>query len=212
MKITAIVMAVSAWAVALGCSPLAPRPDYSKFFILSPISVGTGASAQVSTAATSQLALGVGPIYFPDYLRRLLVVTVTSPNEIDLSSDKYWAEPMDKNFARVLTEDLTQLLNTRKVENYPWSRNVHIDYQVVVDVQRFDTNSSGQSELVARWIIKDGATGKDLYASETRATVQAGSREASAAPSALSQDLATLSRDIALRIADLSQHRPVAGS
>jgi uncharacterized lipoprotein YmbA len=206
MRIVATIIAFIAGIGLLGCSPLAPQPDHSKFFLLNPISEGT-ASSSAAAANTSQLVLGVGPISFPGYLSRLEVVTLASPNQIDLSSEKRWGEPLDRNFTRVLTENLTRLLDTQKVEKYPWPRNNHVDYQVVVDVQRFEANSQGQSQLTARWIIKDGANGKDLYASETRATsaVAAGETGPSAA---LSQDLATLSREIASRISELSQQRP----
>jgi hypothetical protein len=163
--------------------------------------------ARPHTRAT-HLALGVGPIDFPAYLHRLEVVTATSPNQLDLSAEKRWGEPLDKDFSRVLTENLTQLLNTQQVEMYPWSRKVRVDYQIVVEVQRFETNSNGQSQLAARWIIKDGATGKNLYASETRASASVGTGEA-AASVALSENLATLSRDIASRVAELNQHRSV---
>ncbi|MGO9452508.1 MAG: membrane integrity-associated transporter subunit PqiC [Candidatus Binataceae bacterium] len=207
MKIITAILALGASLVIFGCSPLAPQPDYSKFFMLSPISGGSIASPnQTSYTGGSQLTLGVGPIEFPDYLRRPEVVTVTSPNQLHLSVEKRWAEPLDKNFSRVLTENLTQLLNTEQVEKYPWSRDVHVDYQIVVDVQRFDTNIDGQSQLRARWIIKEGGTGKDLYASETRASVPVGAGEAGGS-AALSEDLAALSRDIASQIAELDQKR-----
>jgi uncharacterized lipoprotein YmbA len=193
--------------VVIGCSPLAPQPDRSKFFILSPLAGGTQATTgQTSYTGSSQLTLGIGPIDFPDYLRRLEVVTVTSPNQLHVAAENRWGEPLDKNFSRVLTENLTQLLNTQQIEKYPWSRNAHVDYQIVVDVQRFDTKSDGQSELIARWIIKDGATGKDLYASETRASAPVGAGEA-AASMALSEDLAILSRDIAAQVERLRQER-----
>jgi len=210
MTIITRVLALGAAIIVVGCSPLAPQPDYSKFFMLSPIAGGSiASSSQTSYSGSSQLTLGIGPIDFPDYLRRLEVVTVTSPNQLHLSVEKRWGEPLDKNFSRVLTENLTQLLNTQQIEKYPWSRNVRVDYQIVVDVQRFDTNSEGQSQLTARWIIKDGATGKDLYASETRASAPVGTGEA-AGSAALSEDLATLSRDIASQIDRLRQERTPA--
>jgi uncharacterized lipoprotein YmbA len=80
---------VLACVLSAGCSPLAPQPDRSKFFILSPL---TDAPVGVSTTAGSTnnppLTLGIGPIDFPDYLRRLEVVTQTSTNELDLSDEK----------------------------------------------------------------------------------------------------------------------------
>src|SRR5215469_885734 len=115
-----IIVAAGICALFLGCSPLAPQPDRSKFFILSPVAAGV-MPASTGGASTSQLTLGVGPISFPDYLRRPEIVTLNSPNQIDLSSEKRWGEPLDKDFSRVLTENLTRLLNTQKVEKYPWN-------------------------------------------------------------------------------------------
>src|ERR1700719_1481390 len=94
-------LAFSACMVSAACSPLAPQADHSKFFILSPIPDGT-APAATSMSATQSLTIGIGPIDFPDYLRRLQVVTRTSENELDLSAEKRWGEPLDRNFARVL--------------------------------------------------------------------------------------------------------------
>ncbi len=200
-----------ACALTAGCLPLAPQPDRSKLFILSPL---TESSVPVSTSAGSTanppVTVGIGPIDFPDYLRRPEVVTQTSTNELDLSDEKRWGEPLDKNFARVLSENISKLLNTQQIEKYPWPVRTHIDYQIEVDVQRFETTSDGQSQLIARWIIKDGA-GKDLYASETSAStpVSAGEPGASAA---LSSDLATLSREVAARITELHQTQPASSS
>src|SRR5271156_3207024 len=93
-------------AMAAGCSVLSPQADRSKFFILSPVSDSAGITARPSsTSPDSQLTVGVGPISFPDYLRRLAMVTRVSPNRIDLSDERRWAEPLDKNFTRVLSEN-----------------------------------------------------------------------------------------------------------
>src|SRR5271168_2832330 len=202
VKATLIALAC---ALVAGCSPLAPQPDRSKFFILSPL---TEASVPVSTSAGATtnfpLTVGIGPIDFPDYLRRLEVVTQTSTNELDLSDEKRWGEPLDKNFARVLSENISKLLNTQQIEKYPWPVRTHIDYQIEVDVQRFETTSDRKSQLVARWIIRDGKSGKDLYATETSAVTAVGAGDAAPA-TALSHDLATLSQDIASQVASLSQ-------
>jgi len=130
---------------------------------------------------------------------------LASANQINLSAEKRWAEPLDKNFERVVTENLTELLNDQKIEKYPWARNAHVDYQVVIDVQRFEALSNGSSQLTARWMIRDGRSGQDVYAAETRSSTPVGSGETGASQ-ALSQDLAVLSRDIA---AKLSQLHPI---
>ncbi|HVA68364.1 MAG TPA: PqiC family protein [Candidatus Binataceae bacterium] len=200
--ISAIIVAALA-----GCSPLAPRPDRSQFFILTPLAGRPDPSLTTGSANTnSQLAIGVGPIDFPGYLRTRQMVTLAAPNQLDLSPEKRWAEPLDKNFARVLTENLARLLNTQRIEKYPWPRNAAIDFQIAVDVQNFETTTDGQSQLSAQWIIKDGPTGKDLYASQTLASTPVAAGDAGES-AALSADLATLSTDIASRITALNQHR-----
>lgn len=166
-----------------------------------PAPVSTPAAATSNTSLT----IGIGPIDFPDYLRRLEVVTRASPNQLDLSAEKRWGEPLDKNFARVFSENISRLLNTQRIEKYPWPVRTHIDYQIEVNVQRFETTSDGQSQLTARWVIKDG-TGVDLYASETSASTQVGPGETGAS-AALSSDLATLSREVADRVTELRRHQ-----
>jgi uncharacterized lipoprotein YmbA len=193
--ITFSLVCLTAW----GCSPLAPRPDLSKFYLLGPV-------AGTATPINGRLVIGVGPIGFPDYLRRPDVVTRTGPTEIAISTNEIWGEPLDSNFARVLRENLAQRLDTQRIEEYPWARNARIDYEVEVNVQRFEKTSDGQSQMVARWIIKDGQSGKDLYSSETRTTTPVAAGDA-AASSALSSNLATLSQDIATQVASLSRQR-----
>jgi uncharacterized lipoprotein YmbA len=199
-KFIALAMCIA----AAGCSPLAPRPNYSKFFILTPLADGASPGPTAASTAPRQLAIGIGPIDFPDYLRRSQVVTRSAPNQIELSAVDRWGEPLDKNFQRVLSENLAQLLNTYRIEQYPWDRKTQVDYQIAINVQNCETSTDGQSQLNARWIIKDGRNGKDLYASQTTANtpVGAGNNGASAA---LSNDLATLSREIASRVTELSQ-------
>jgi uncharacterized lipoprotein YmbA len=196
------VTVFAACLAVLGCSPLAPRQDYTKFFVL------TADQANPPPATRdSKLAIGIGPIDFPDYLKRLEVVTRATSNRLEVSPVERWGESPDKNFERVLSQNLAQLLQTERIEKYPWSRHTAVDYQIVIYVERFETTAAGQAQLNARWIIKDPATDKDLYASETIATAPVTAGDGSAAI-ALSADLGTLSRNIASRIRTLSeQHR-----
>ena len=207
MNLKTKLIAFGACAMAAGCSVLSPQPDRSKFFILTPVSDSAGMAAKpASTSPDSQLTIGVGPVGFPDYLRRLAVVTRVAPNRIDLSDEQRWAEPLDKNFTRVLSENLATLLDTQRIEKYPWALRTKVDYQIEIDVQRFETTSDGQAQLIASWIIRDGQSSKILYASQTTAGAPAGADEVSAS-SALSSDLATLSKEIASRVTHLNQHR-----
>src|SRR6266404_4687195 len=207
MNLKMKLITFGACAIVAGCSVLSPQPDRSEFFILSPVSDSARIGAKpASTSADSQLTIGVGPVDFPDYLRRLPVVTRVAPNRIDLSDEQRWAEALDKNFVRVLSENLAVLLDTQRIEKYPWSLRTKVDYQVEIDVQRFETTSDGQTQLIASWIIRNGHGGKILYASQTTAGGPAGPDGVSAS-AVLSGDLATLSKEIASRITELNQRR-----
>jgi uncharacterized lipoprotein YmbA len=207
MNLKTKLIAFGACAIVAGCSVLSPQPDRSEFFILTPVSDSAGMAARpASTSPDSQLTIGVGPVDFPDYLRRLPVVTRVAPNRIDLSEERRWAEPLDKNFVRVLSENLAALLDTQRIEKYPWSLRTKVDYQVEINVQRFETTSDGQTQLLASWIIREGQRSKILYASQTTAGSPAGPDGVSES-AALSSDLATLSKEIASRITELNQRR-----
>src|SRR5262249_44687675 len=138
------------------------------------------AALPTAGSTTSQLTLRVGPVSFPDYLRRLPVVTRVDPNRIEISDEKRWAESLDKNFNRMLSENLATILGTQRIEKYPWPLATKIDYQVEVDVQRFETTSDGQTLLVASWMIRDGRSEKILFASKTVSSAPAGADETSA--------------------------------
>lgn len=207
MDLKAGLAALCICLAAAGCSPLAPQPDRSTFFLLTPLPAGSAAvTPSTVSSGNASLVIGVGPIDFPSYLRRPEVITRTAPNQIVLSQEKQWAEPLDRNFTRVLAENLARLLDTRQIEQYPWPLRTRIDYQVIVRVERFETTSDGQPQMAARWTIRDGRDGHDLYGAETIASSSLAAGPASAS-AALSTDLATLSRAIASRIAELTEHR-----
>jgi uncharacterized protein len=192
---------LAACLMAARCSVLSAQPDRSRFYILTPMPE----SNAVQTASNPRLTLGVGPVEFPDYLRRLPVVTRVEPHRLELSDNKLWAEPLDKNFTDALSENLATLLGSQRIEKYPWPLATKVDYQVEVDVQRFETTGDGQAQLVASWIIRDGRSESILYASKTAAMAAAGA-DATSASTALSGDLATLSKAIAENVAELDQH------
>lgn len=194
---------VSVAAVAAGCSVLAPQPDRSQFVMLTS-TAGGGPKTPVSYAVDPRLSIAVGPVDLPGYLRRPEVVTRDTSNRITLSENKLWAEPLGSNFQRVLAENLSQLLGTQRVMLFPWYATGRPEFQVTVQVERFDITSGGRSELTARWAIKNGRSGKDLYVTKFTTTSIVGKDDPGGAE-ALSRDLGAFSREIAARIAELSR-------
>ena len=126
--------------------------------------------------------IGLGPIKLPEYLDRDEVVTRVGPNRLELSDQDRWAEPLDNNFKQVIAQDLTQSLGTHSITFYPWAGTTRVDYQVRIDVYRFETDPSANAQLVAHWQVLDGS-GKLLYASDSNLSEQAQPGEPVAAAS-----------------------------
>jgi uncharacterized protein len=154
-----------------GCSSLlspalAPRPDRSRFYVLSPVANPPASSGPVGTRG-QPIGIGIGPIQFPGYLARHEVVTRTTDNEIKLSSRDRWAEPLDQNFTRALADDVGAMTNTWHVRTFPWHQPSDLDYQVRLEVRRFDVDSKGIAHLSGAWQVRDALTYDTYYAGES---------------------------------------------
>jgi uncharacterized protein len=191
------------------CSFMSPQSDPTRYYILTPIEDGAGASASNNSARASSLSIGVGPVTLPDYLSRTEVVTRLSGNQVEISPVDRWAEPLDRNFSRVLSQNLIEMLGTPRVARFPWGAS-KIDYQVQVNVYRFEPMANGSARLFARWTIKDGHTGEIVTARQTDVSEPTASK--SDASTALSTDLGALSRNIAQAIMQASDRRKSSGA
>ena len=180
--------------ISAGCSFFDAKPDPSRFFSLTSLP-RTGQTAQDATV-TNQLILGIGPIKLPGYLDRQQMVTRISQNRFAVAENDRWAEPLDENFSRVLSQNLSILLQTDRIVAYPWLRSQQPTYQVQVEVLRFEPNAEQVVELWARWIILDDAR-KTISLKESYLTKPVRDKSAEASVAAMSEAVADLSRDIA---------------
>jgi uncharacterized lipoprotein YmbA len=196
-----LVMAVS------GCSLLQAQPDRSRFYLLAPVQ-----EAATDNPATplASLTIGLGPIRFPDYLQRTEIVRRIGENRLQFSELDRWAEPLEANFARVLSRSLRLLLHTDEIAIHPWIVSFQADYQVPVEVLRFELEADGAAHLVARWVLKDRSGKKLLRAKESNFAVPASARGTDAAVAALSATVGDLGREIAGAIREVDRQRAAA--
>jgi uncharacterized lipoprotein YmbA len=193
---------------AAGCSSLLePRPDPSRFYLLTP----QPPAGEVSPAsAGGSLSVGLGPITMPAYLDRPQTVTRVGANELRISEVDRWAEPLAKNFARVLGQDLAARLDGARLHDYPWYNSTAIDYQIEVAVHRFETDASGQNLLAARWTILDGRDKRMLDAGNTMLAQSSAPGDVAASTAALSRIVAEFSEQIAATLRRLGEQRQAA--
>ena len=190
MRQQIIVLALCTITIA-GC--LSPRRDNSRFFVLAPV------GADPASVASAQFLIGLGPIKMPAYLDRQEVVTRVAPNRLELSHEDRWAEPLDSDFTRVLAQNLSSDLGTQRITFYPWYSTTHVDYQVKVDVYRFEGDKDGKVDLTAHWQVLSG-TGKLLMVRDSSYTETAKPGDTADSAAAMSRALGRLSREIAAAI------------
>ena len=190
MKPGVIILALYAFTV-VAC--LSPRRDDAKFFLLSPVGSDPG------SVASRQILVGLGPIRMPAYLDRQEVVTRIAPNRLELSRQDRWAEPLDSDFTRVLAQNLASDLGTPRITFFPWYNTTHVDYQVKVNVYRFESDKDGRVDLTAHWQVLSG-TGKLLIVRDSSYTETAKPGDTADSAAAMSRALGRLSREIASAI------------
>ncbi|MGE5202593.1 MAG: membrane integrity-associated transporter subunit PqiC [Acidobacteriota bacterium] len=164
-----------------------------------------------SASAASGAALGVGPVTLPKYLDRPQIVSRVAGNSLDQSEFEQWGGDLNDNITRVLAANLGTLLNTDRVSLYPWKGIAPIDFQVSMDITRFEQDVDGSVVLDVFWSIASPAKDKVLLMQrasyrETPPAATAGGREAyDVMIAAMNRDLLALSRDIAAAIPRLGK-------
>jgi uncharacterized protein len=170
----------------------------SRFYLLSAVPNTETASLEMS--GQQGPTIGVGPVTLPRYVDRPQIVTRTSPYELKVAEFDRWAEALDTNFTRVLAENLSILLPTARVVMSPWPRAIPIDYQVTVDVTHFLSQVGGDSLLIADWTLFKGEGQDALTSGRSRFSASPGGQDYAAIVAAMSQTVASLSREIATAV------------
>lgn len=188
------------------CAPAEPL----RFYALTPF-------AGSAAPADSELAIGVLPISLAGYLDRSGIVVRTSPNELAVSAQHNWIEPLGSQARRIVARNLAELLGTDRVFILPEQRLLPLDYTVEIAIERFDivaaTPAPGdgptgfapgpeEALLEARWTLFAGDDRSVVRTAFERLTVgvaEPGTFEDRVA--ALSEALGRLTRSAATEIA-----------
>ena len=167
----------------------------SNFYILMPLH-GDYKQRQSPT-------IGLGPITIAGYLDRPQIVTRLGQQAIKINEYHRWGEELSSNIKHVLQQNLQQLTPTTRVHFYPWPLDTTIDYQITVNITRFDTDSQGNSVLLCHWKIMDKDGKKILQSHTSRYTNQTDPESFAAITASMNSNLTKLSRRMAAKIKTL---------
>jgi len=167
--------------------------------------------AKPAATSTQGIPIGVGPVTLPKYLDRPQVVSRAAGNSLNQADLDQWGGDLADNITRVLATNLANLLTTDRVSLYPWPDRVPVDYQITLDVAKFEQEPDGGIVLDAFWRLVSLSSSKVLVMRrsihrvsgapvETTGSGAADARSYDAVAAAMSRDLETLSHDIANEI------------
>jgi uncharacterized lipoprotein YmbA len=168
-----------------GCATSPP----SQFYTLSPVQLVE------LRAAVKPVAIAIGPVTVPDLVDRPQIVSRVDENRVSIDEFARWADPLKSQIARVIAADLTQCLPGSIVSVYP-QRVDDNAYRVSVDVQSFDSATSGMVMLAAIWSVRAPKRGEPVGGRTVVREVVSGPGY-NALVSAYSRALASVARDIA---------------
>lgn len=139
--------------VASGCSA---TPE-AVYYTLTPSTV---ASTEKIASSPQTLAIGIGPVKFPNELDRPSIVTRSGNNRLIIDDFHRWGGSLEKNFLRLMADNLTHLLKTNQVMIRPWEHYFQPDVRIALDIHQFDGRLGESASLKVTWVIykEDGET------------------------------------------------------
>ena len=136
-----------------GCAKGVP----SDFYVLH------AATSDSLVGAERGVAVGVGPVEVPAYLNRSQIVTRATDYELYLSESHQWAEPLKENISRVIAINLSNMLESNRVFVIPRRQKVTLDFQVAVDIARFDGQLGSLDYAFASPGLRAAVTGATVW-------------------------------------------------
>lgn len=184
--------------LATGLLVACGSPPKERYYTLSSAASDAGAA----TKALSTTSIVVGPVSLPDRVDRAQLVVSVGPNRVAILEQERWAGPLKSEIARVVAENLSHELGSARVSTYPSTTSGDTAYQVVIDVQSFESSSGDAVTIDALWTIRrTSGTGAKTGRSTVREPAEGVGYDVLVG--AHSRALAGMSREIAQAIRSL---------
>lgn len=137
----------------------------TNFYVLEALS-----QPSVSTTAGKKPLIGIGPLNLPALIERKQIVTRRENNAIQMAEFDQWAAPLKDNILAVLSKNIAAQQPDMAIKSYPWAVYGEMDYRVIIDISRFDSQLSQAAYLEASWSIMREKDHRIIRNGQTRLT------------------------------------------
>jgi len=110
-------------------------------------------ASTVVAGSEQSIAIKLGPISIPDSLDKPQIVTRVGANRLETDEFNRWAGDYQSNIQRIIGENISSLLPTNQVMMSDEIILVPVDYQILVNVRKFDGELGGVVTLNADWVL-----------------------------------------------------------
>jgi uncharacterized lipoprotein YmbA len=148
-------------------------------------------------AAVSSRAVIIGPFQLADYLDRPQIVTRNGNNSVVVADFERWAEPLDANFQGVVAANVSRLLGSDRVLEYPAQAIMKPERRVTGRVSQLDVDAAGLAVLEVQWGVLQGDGSPAQPARRSRYEATATGSSYAARVSALNSTVAKFSAEVA---------------
>jgi len=156
IEIISVLLALSACSVS-------PKSNIYLLKAIEPV--------QAKLVAQKPISIYLQSVNFPDYLDRPQMVLRKDSVTLGIEQFQRWGEPLNMSFERVFRRNLEMRLALAKVLSKKTFSAMSFDYQLAIDVSRFDTGAQQQAILQLNWAILNGSGNKILFSSQEVITV-----------------------------------------
>ncbi len=152
----------------------------------------------------SKLIIGIGPIEIPEYQNRPQIVTQDKDGMLTFAQFERWGESLDLGIGRLILDSLVLTFPQAEFQSFPCNFSIPLDYQVMVNILRLESQLDKDLFLAAQWTILDSKNKQMLLTkrSEFRQPIQP--HNYSGLAQALSQVVTMLSQEIADNLSGLA--------
>lgn len=157
-----------------------------------------------TTGVTKQL-IGIGPLSMPALLDRRGFVTRSENNSVQIAEFDLWAAPLQNNVLAVISKNIATLQPNTIVRAYPWSVYGSVDFRVIIDITRFDTQPGKSANLEASWAIMEEKNHTIISNGQTRLQQPLNDASYNNAAQALSKLLSEFSQQLSLALVQVPQ-------